>query len=189
MRRHSLGLLAGLGLAPLVWIAVTWGMTTAIGHLRAEQFDRPLLLSSVAVLMAVGLVCGVLAGSRISPLAALLPGGVLLGLSVWPLLDSPAVATMLPSWADTTPLRPGGVALAGQAMLGTLLFVSALMPNRWHRASPAAAAPAPGDVTTPPTTPPPRSDEPGPQDRPAGDPERTTIPMRRDPRPARPPDH
>ncbi|GAA3760394.1 hypothetical protein GCM10022205_55290 [Spinactinospora alkalitolerans] len=150
--RHPLGLLAGIIVTPLLWAGTAWSAAEIGSRLPNLDIDDPMLLASVAAMMAIGLVCGLLAGSRISPLAAFLPGAVLLGLCLWPLVDYPSMNATLPDWlAPGTLFHPLGPALAVNLALGTLLFISALAPSRW-RSRPRAEsdlAPFPQPVPEP----------------------------------------
>lgn len=179
MLRHLGGLLTGLAVIPLLWIGTAWSAAEIGGLISGPHLDDPMLLSATAVVIAIGVVCGLLSGSRVSPLAALLPGAALLPLSLWPLVDYPSMQEHLPGWlGPESMLHPVGPALPVNLALGALLFISALAPSRWRsRPVPPLYSPAPN-----PPTEPWHPEETGAH-RPAepeGDPAKTTVPMRRE---------
>ncbi|QBI52458.1 hypothetical protein [Streptomonospora litoralis] len=195
MLRHLIGLLAGTAAAPALWIALAWsaGRVSATAE-GGEGFGGPLSLTAVGVLMAVGIACGFLAGARVSPLAAFCCGGLVLGYALWPVLAPGSADALLPGWIpDDSAFHPLGPGLLLALPLGTLLFISSLVPSRWRsrRAAPAPQEPAdevygprtehaPEPVGPPITAPGPSEgggSAPGPE--PQGDPDKTTTPMRR----------
>ncbi len=142
MRRHLVGLLAGLLCAPPLWFGTAWAAAEVTSAVRSGDFAQGFATSGVGVLMLVGILGGLLAGSRLSPLAALLCGGLLLGFALWPLLDRGSLDAAMPGWLDNDSMfHPGGPALPVAVPLGALLFISALPPSRWrskHTVSPPA---------------------------------------------------
>ena len=181
MLRHVLGLLAGLALAPGAWFGAGWAAVAVAEHTgSAGGVDASAASVPLGVLMAIGVAGGFVAGARISPLAPLGAGVPLLGYGVWPLV-APA---SIPSWLPEGSLaHPEGPALPAGLLLGTLFFIAAMAPSRWHR---RAAAPAASPPPVPPAVPAPAA-EPAPEPAPApeplpGDPEKTTTPFQRGPR-------
>ncbi|GAA4914136.1 hypothetical protein [Streptomonospora salina] len=198
MLRHVIGLLTGAAIAPALWAALGWSAQRVSAAVGGAGF-APLGLTAVGVLMFVGVACGFLAGARVSPLAALFSGGLLLGYALWPVMAAGTVDAALPGWIpDDSVLHPLGPGLLLALPLGTLLFVSGLVPSRWR----ARNAPRPGDPGPLPADgvpgprgghgpEPARPDGPtgaGPDtlhgrgglgEAPEGDPESTTTPMRR----------
>ncbi|CAM3632997.1 hypothetical protein GCM10009799_25930 [Nocardiopsis rhodophaea] len=153
MLRHLIGLVIGLIVAPLLWLGVSWAATAIGPALRGEGFGAPMALPAIAVLMLVGVICGFLAGTRVSPLAALVSGGLILGFYLWPVLHPASATTVLSGWIDQgTFAHPVSAALPVALVLGTLLFFSALAPSRWRWS--AAPETAPAETA-------PRADEPG----------------------------
>ncbi|WP_420161388.1 hypothetical protein [Nocardiopsis sp. CNT-189] len=176
MLRHVLGLLTGLALAPGAWFGAGWAAVAVAGHTgSAGQVDASAASVPLGVLMALGAAGGFVAGARISPLAPLGAGLVLLGYGVWPLVAPASIPSWLPEGAL---VHPAGPALPAGLLLGTLFFIAAMSPSRWRRraAAPAASAPPP----VPPVPAPAGEPAPGPAPLP-GDPEKTTTPFRRDP--------
>jgi len=200
MLRHLTGLLVGVAIAPLLWFALATSAGRVWGTVDAgDGFGAPMTLTAVGVLMAVGVGCGFLAGARISPLAAFCCGGLVLAYALWPVLAPGAADAVLPGWipADSAfhPLGPG---LALALPLGTLLFISSLVPSRWRprraeRVRPPEPAPGPHGSADDAGDPRPEfAGEPvGPAsddgrggasdlgDAPTGDPDKTTTPLRR----------
>ncbi|GAA1110149.1 hypothetical protein [Nocardiopsis composta] len=181
MLRHVLGLLAGLALAPGAWFGAGWAAVAVAEHTgSAGGVDASAASVPLGVLMAIGVAGGFVAGARISPLAPLGAGVPLLGYGVWPLVAPASIPSWLP---EGSLVHPAGPALPAGLLLGTLFFIAAMAPSRWHR---RAAAPAASPPPVPPAVPAPAA-EPAPGPAPApeplpGDPEKTTTPFQRDPR-------
>ncbi|WP_186355607.1 hypothetical protein [Streptomonospora sp. PA3] len=193
MLRHLIGLAAGTALAPVLWGALAWSAQRVSATVDGDDgFGAPLTLTAVGALMAVGIACGFLAGARISPLAAFSCGGLVLGYALWPVLSPGTVDTALPGWvAEDSLFHPLGPGLVLALPLGTLLFISSLVPSRWRsrradRLTPADGAPVDrtgaGDPVEPaePAPAPPAAD-PGAARGAEGDPDKTTTPLRRRP--------
>ncbi|MBB4933952.1 hypothetical protein F4561_004772 [Lipingzhangella halophila] len=193
MLRHIVGLLAGLLCAPLLWVGMAW----ANAEVMDAGFPSEPAMPGVAALMAAGVLGGLLVGSRISPLTALLSGALLLGFCLWPLLDRASLDAALPGWLGSESMfHPLGPAFPVAVPVGTLLFISALMPWRWRSAAAPPAndgPPQPNPGGQQPYQPSPAG--PGPEDPHRGtadyaEPASTTTPFQRDPsggapRPAR----
>ncbi|MCK2214465.1 hypothetical protein MF672_011790 [Actinomadura sp. ATCC 31491] len=134
-----LGAGAGLLATPLLAAGFMFGHT----QLRSA-LDWP----PVALFAATALLAGVLAGSRLSPLASLLPGLVLTAL---------AAAATAGLDAYYTGLVPDGylanyqlLVHLGAPVAGCALLAASLFPSRWRgrpRAVPAAEEPPPPPVT------------------------------------------
>jgi len=75
--RHVLSLVMGVVIAPLVWVAI------AVGQGATQEGVPHGLLVSGLVLVGVGLVAGLLASLRTSPLGAVFASVVYLGASVF----------------------------------------------------------------------------------------------------------
>ncbi|RNL82329.1 hypothetical protein [Halostreptopolyspora alba] len=184
MRRHLFGLLAGLLCAPLLWFGTAWAAAEVSGGVRSGDFTDGLAMPGVGALMAIGVLGGLLAGSRLSPLAALLAGAVPLGFCLWPLLDLGSFETAMPGWLDADSMfHPLGPAFPVVLPLGTLLLISALLPSRW-RSTGAAPPPRPVPDDQHPHDRYPAA--PAPDDPPSsapehGEPAGTTTPFQRDP--------
>ncbi|MBV2367083.1 hypothetical protein ACFPZ0_24870 [Streptomonospora nanhaiensis] len=152
MLRHLTGLLAGLALAPPLWLALAWACGELYPNVLrggAEGFS-PLALAAVGTLMAVGVVCGFLAGARVTPLAAFVAGAVPLAYALWPVLAPGSVDAVLPGWIPPDSLfHPRGPGLPAGLLVGALLFISAVVPSRWRSYRAGDPPPAPLPVPAP----------------------------------------
>lgn len=132
--RHVLGLLAGLVLAPVTALGLLYG-TERMQRIFQVYFSRPgTQWTPILLLTAVAVVLGVLVGSRLSPLASLVPG-VLFGVpgvlwAVAPEWMLHHTARKLPGALDRgyQVVGPYGVLL----VLGLLLLVGSVPPSRWR---------------------------------------------------------
>ena len=136
--RHIRTLIVAVIVAPLAWVLLALGEVrsdNAFGHtasatLHASSFVRPLLL-----LGAAGLLLGLLATLRISPLGAIAIGTMYTLAYVLLLVAPGRVARILPDdmyvaghLLDlSAPLRTGTA-----AVLGVLLLVAAASVQRWR---------------------------------------------------------
>ncbi|SEG76498.1 hypothetical protein SAMN05444920_104389 [Nonomuraea solani] len=126
--RHLLGAGAGLAATPLIAAGF-------LGH--AHLAPEWLALGTLAATMAFA---GVLAGSRISPLASALPGLVFTGLGAAAQAGMPSlVPVLLPrAYVESYLTLLGTWALP----MGCLLLAASLFPSRW-RAAVRAEPPSP----------------------------------------------
>lgn len=133
--RHMLGAGAGLLATPLI----------AAGFVSHASLDGWIATSLLAGLMVV---IGALAGSRISPLASLLPGLVLGVLAGGFLAGAPWVT---PPGGVPLPYEAGYRALlAGWALpVACVLVVASLFPSRWRGAPRPAEPPEPAEPPAP----------------------------------------
>ncbi|MEV0586391.1 hypothetical protein [Nonomuraea sp. NPDC050310] len=139
--RHWIGAIAGLLLTPVLFAGLTYGAGRAVRGWSLHYLPW----IGLSALLATAVVAGILAGSRISPLASLVPGlallvvGVMHQLSV--LVGGLPVAEL--ERALPTDLRNGYLATARSGMIvlvGALLVVASTAPARWRKA-PVAAPP------------------------------------------------
>lgn len=130
MLRHLVGLLAGVALAPVLWVAVAWS-ADLIPQIADGDVSVTTVLS-VVVLSLVGLVCSYLVASRLSPLIAATSGLLLVALVLWPIIAPESMDAAL-SWLNNESfLYPSGHGLAIALLLGALLFGASLTPTRWR---------------------------------------------------------
>ncbi|MGI8328730.1 hypothetical protein ACRYCC_02125 [Actinomadura scrupuli] len=140
--RHVLGLIAGLVLAPAVAVGLFYGTERMVRAFQVYFFHSGAQWVPLAVLTAVGVTLGVLAGSRISPLASLVPGLLFAAVGgLWALTPTwmaRHTARELPDSLDRgyQVVGPYGVML----VLGLLLLVASLPPSRWRAREPRHAA-------------------------------------------------
>ncbi|NKZ07371.1 hypothetical protein [Actinomadura latina] len=147
--RHGLGVVIGLVVTPVIAVCLMYGtsklrlvMTLSFGRFQ-DYHGRNLWIGAVLFAVAAVLL-GLVAGSRLSPLASLIPGVVYAALGVvW--FASPRWAVTHPA-RDTFPrdLELGYVTLGSTAvlfLLGVMLVVASLAPSRWKARAAAGAAP------------------------------------------------
>ncbi len=149
--RHTATLIAAIVIAPLAWILIAFGEDRSAqafanaasnGGFHTGDFVRPLLF-----LGAAGILLGLIATLRVSPLGAAFAGAVYTASYVLLLVTPKRVVNLLPHHlsvagrqADlSTPLRTGTALLLGAAML--VAVVSAARWRRWPARAEAAAVP------------------------------------------------
>ncbi|WP_116245936.1 YIP1 family protein [Nocardiopsis sp. FIRDI 009] len=146
MLRHLVGLLAGVALAPVLWIAAAWG-----ADLLPRLADGDVTVSSVSaavVLCLTGVGGAYLVAGRVSPLFAAAGGAPLIALALWPVAAPASMAAAL-DWLDPEVfLYPDGPGAAVALPLGVLLLCSAMTPTRWRatRDVPGAGRPVAGAI-------------------------------------------
>jgi hypothetical protein len=155
--RHGLGVVIGLVVTPVIALCLMYG-TYRLGRylqiLRLEGSNRWL---AAALLILAAVLIGLVAGSRVSPIASLIPGGVYaLTGALWILAPRWAfenTARQLPRELDYgyLLLGPYGFFL----LLGVALLAASLSPARWKAHRPTGAAPRFGGPPPAPMGPPP----------------------------------
>jgi hypothetical protein len=143
--RHVLSLVMGVVIAPLAWVAI------AVGQGATQEGVPHGLLVSGLVLVGVGLVAGLLASLRTSPLGAVLASVVFLGASAFMYLDHDrGMDVFTTHWKVkdypidlASPLTTGVLAFAGGLML-----MSVFSAARWRGRKPEADI-EPDNVWTP----------------------------------------
>lgn len=148
--RHLWSLLAGVVAAPLTWCLIALGQSgsqdTVGDWVQSGTFDATDLIEPAAYLAAAGVVLGLVATLRISPVGPLV-GGVLLaaayvGMFIAPLDVRDAVPDDWDVLDRQLPLRlplDNGTLL----LVGVLLLMAVFSAQRWRRWPAPAAAPAP----------------------------------------------
>jgi len=127
--RHVLSLVMGVVITPLVWVAI------AVGQGATQEGVPHGLLVSGLVLVGVGLVAGLLASLRTSPLGAVFASVVYLGASAFMYLDhNRGIDLFTTHWKVqdypidlASPLTTGVLAFAGG-----LLIMSVFSAARWR---------------------------------------------------------
>jgi hypothetical protein len=151
--RHLLGAISGVVAIPVV-AAVTVGGLGYIQNAYNFYLTRPAALYLAAGLIVVaGVLVALLVGTRISPLASLLPGVAYIALGVGgvvlPETMAKALRAVLPmtlhisSSGMTLPFGQAAVETVwggGFLLLGVILLVASIAPSRW-RAKPRPVAP------------------------------------------------
>jgi uncharacterized membrane protein YgcG len=136
--RHVLGFLVGVVLAPAALYGAAWSGNEVTKQMKQhpQNLDNK-LLPAFGVLLAVGLVLGVVAAARwLSPVAALVMGVVFVGAGVAFAIKPERIGN------DVTKRIHGDIGTSLVGLLGTgvvvlvggLLLASALMPYRWRTA-------------------------------------------------------
>jgi hypothetical protein len=158
--RHLVGVILAVVMAAVLFFAASWGYLklvvgrTALGVLPGGHslwHDRA-VVEGFGVLAAVGLAAGILvAVPRISPLAAGLPGLVLLAWTGLYLSSARRAVRYVP--LKTRPYGAGFEDLLFDGVLalaGLVMIMPLFVPSRWRRRHVAAGAPAAseGDVTS-----------------------------------------
>lgn len=133
MLRHLVGLLAGIALAPVLWVGVAWSADLFPEITQGDVSVTTVL--SVVVLCLVGAVGAYLVASRFSPLAAGASGLLLVALCLWPVVAPESVGTALYWLNDEVFFYPNGAGLGVALPLGVLLLGSATTPTRWRAAN------------------------------------------------------
>ncbi|GAA1857622.1 hypothetical protein [Actinomadura bangladeshensis] len=168
--RHGLGVVAGLVLAPIVAASLMYGtnklrMVMTFGYARFRSYHGEELWIGAGLILLAAVLLGLLTGSRLSPVASLIPGAAftLVGL-IW---------FASPSWAVqhagrdvmTRDMYLGYTALGSMGilfLLGVLLLVASLAPSRWKARAAAGAAPRFAGPPPAPMGPPPMPGGPAP---------------------------
>ena len=174
--RHLWSLLAGVVAAPATWLLIAFGQgqstQTVERWLDRGTFDSVDLIQPAAYLAAAGVVLGLVATLRISPLGPLVAGLLLAGVYAGLFADPFSVRDRVPDdwtlFGDHIPLRTpltNGTLL----LVGVLLIMSVFSAQRWRTwpaAEPTAVAERTGVEPEAGAEP---ADMPGEADLPAGE--------------------
>ena len=137
--RHLFGVVLGVLTGGALFVGAGWGVDK-IATLRAggSSLSSTHGLIAVAVVVAVGLLVGILlAVPAISPLAAGLPGVVLLGWSALLVASTARATRLIPLHAHTFAVGFHSMLTSGVlALLGAALIVPLFVPSRWRRRYP-----------------------------------------------------
>lgn len=155
--RHFLGLLLGFVVTAVIMGGAGWasqdsgrglpggatGTVSTSGLIggatgTVDPLHDPKALIGLGVMLAVGLVLGMIMAGRISPLATFVPSMAMLAWTVIYVLDVNRALSLAPVDPSINPIivqaGKGMQDLLGKgvfAMLGIALFVPVLMPSRW----------------------------------------------------------
>jgi hypothetical protein len=153
-------LLAGVVAAPLAWLLIAAGQTQWQGTVQewnlAGRFDTADLVVPGVFLAVAGIVLGLLATLRVSPVGPLVAGLLLLvptvGMFIHP-FDAAEMISDEDGWVlldqAVQPRLP--VANGTLLMLSALLLMAVFSAHRWRRLPAVAAAPVAVDADVPPT--------------------------------------
>lgn len=138
--RHVWTMIGAVVIAPLAWVLLAFGQSRSLQAFANQDssggFARSDFIGPAICLAAAGLLFGLIATLRFSPLGAVLAGVVYAGGYLCLLVRPDAVLDLLPHsitlaghHADlTTPLRTGVTLL-----LGALMLVAVASVGRWRR--------------------------------------------------------
>ena len=138
--RHLRTLLAALVVAPSAWIALAFGQDRAANAITAAGAEDAIhagdVVQALVALAAAGLVLGLIASLRVSPVGALVAGAAYLASYAGLLIVGEPVLKVFTRTlsvagyrADLSiPLRTGTAAL-----LGAMLLVAVFSVGRWRR--------------------------------------------------------
>ncbi|CNF54915.1 Uncharacterised protein [Mycobacterium tuberculosis] len=159
--RHGLGVVAGLVLAPIIAVCLMYGtnklrMVMTFGYTRFRSYHGEELWIGVGLILLAAILLGLLTGSRMSPVASLIPGAAFTIVGViW--FASPAWAVQHSGRDVMTREMYYGYTTLGSVgilfLLGVLLLVASLPPSRWKSraaAAPRFAGPPPAPMGPPP---------------------------------------
>jgi hypothetical protein len=157
--RHLWSLLAGVVAAPLVWLLIAAGQTqwqgTVTEWTAAGRFDTADLIVPGIFLAVAGIVLGLLATLRVSPVGPLVAGLLLLiptvGMFIHP-FDAAEMISDEDGWVlldqAIRPRLPVGNGTL--LMLSALLLIAIFSASRWRRLPAVVAAPVAVDTDVPP---------------------------------------
>jgi hypothetical protein len=134
--RHLGSLLAGLVIAPLAWVLLAFGQTRVYAYWSPTAVDHNYpWIEPILYLVAAGLLVGLLASTRISPVGPLVAGAAYLAAGVAGLASASA-AKLLPHLLTISGRRadlrlPVGNGTA--IVLGAAMLVAVVSASRWRR--------------------------------------------------------
>ncbi|SDR15127.1 hypothetical protein [Thermostaphylospora chromogena] len=142
--RHVLGFLVGVVVTAVLLFGGGWAVQQATAHAAVpDAVEGARLWIALGAMAGVGLVFGVVAATRISPMAAFVPSMTLLSWTVVYALDMDRALSLIPDDPSMHELlRQAGegqrvlLTTGVLAMLGVALFVPVLLPSRWVREEP-----------------------------------------------------
>jgi hypothetical protein len=137
--RHLIGLILALAAAAAVFFGGSWSVARILAaHARGTSLISMSGGLTVAALVGTGLLIGALvAAPAVSPLAAGLPGLILLGWSAFEVVSAHKALQLIPlqgldaASGFRTVLTGGALAL-----LGAVMIVPMFVPSRWRRREP-----------------------------------------------------
>lgn len=137
--RHVFGVLVGLVVAAVLLFGAGWAVQEAGVSLASPPVESgSKVWIALGAMAAIGLLAGLVAVGRLSPLATFVPSMVLLAWTVVYALDVHRALGLVPDDPVFHPLllqagRGMGLLLTTgvYALLGVLLFLPVLMPSRW----------------------------------------------------------
>ena len=134
--RHVLGVVLALVMFGAVFVGAGWAVEKIAGlNARGESLTSAHGIIALAVLVAVGLLLGILlAVPAVSPLAAGLPGLVLLGWTALLAVSQRRAIQLVPLHFHSFAVGFGAMLTSGVlALAGSAMIVPLFVPSRWRR--------------------------------------------------------
>jgi hypothetical protein len=157
--RHGIGVVVGLVVTAAVAVCLMWGTNRMLIYFQLYLHRGNYRWTGAAALVVAAVLIGLVAGTRASPVASLIPGVAFTATgALWvvaPIWMSGHTARKLPTTLDRGYqfVGPYGVLL----ILGVALLVASLAPSRWRArtagGAPRFAGPPPAPMGPPPGAP------------------------------------
>lgn len=133
--RHIASLFAGLFIAPIAWLLIGAGVTGLDPNgLYQHAAGRPSTAIALAMLACAGILLGLIAVTRISPIGPLVAAAVFGGAFL--LYRFTSFHFSLPSSFEAAKMPANASAVAGESgavlVIAILLAMTALVPSRWR---------------------------------------------------------
>jgi hypothetical protein len=134
--RHMLGVLLAVAMGAALFFGAGWGIARIMAlHASGQDIATARGLTAVAAVLGTGLLLGILmAAPGISPLAAGLPGIVLLAWSALVVLSVRRAVRLIPLHGH--PFAAGFASMLGTGVLalaGIMMVIPLFVPSRWRR--------------------------------------------------------
>ncbi|TDD74082.1 hypothetical protein [Actinomadura rubrisoli] len=149
--RHAIGVVIGLIVTPVIAVSLLFGIERMTRYFRYFMQGDSGRWGAAAALVFAAILIGVVAGSRLSPLASLVPGAFFSGVGLlWiaaPRWSLEHTSRKLPETLDRgyQLIGPYGVLL----VLGVALLAASAAPSRWQARTATGAAPRYGPPPAP----------------------------------------
>jgi hypothetical protein len=154
--RHGLGVVIGVLVTPVIAMCLMYGtskLTRFVRLLVAEGGER---WSAAGVLLIAAVLIGLIVGTRVSPVASLIPGAAFTVVGLlwvaaprWSFENSPRDLLTDETRNGYLIVAPSGLLL----VLGIALLAASVAPSRWQARTPAApryGGPPPAPMGPPP---------------------------------------
>lgn len=134
--RHLFGVVLAMVMGAALFLAAGWGVAEiAALHARGTVLTTTSGLAAVGAVLGAGLLLGILlAVPAVSPLAAGLPGIVLLGWSALLLVSARRATRLIPLQGHAFAAGFASLLTTGVlALAGAVMVVPLFVPSRWRR--------------------------------------------------------
>jgi hypothetical protein len=134
--RHVVGVVLALVMAAALFAGAGWGVAKLTSlHASGTSLTSPHGVIALGVLAGVGLLLGILlAVPAVSPLAAGLPGILLLGWTALEVVSAGRAASLIPLHGHSFAVGFAAMLASGVlALAGALMIVPLFIPTRWRR--------------------------------------------------------